>query len=68
MERAIRAIMGAVAGIFILFALIQALFAIPSMRELTLKFISEMYAGLIIGALVFIIVGVTILYFAIKNR
>lgn len=66
MKSAIRAIMGAVAGIFIMLAVFQALLIIPEISTLIQGIINSVYQCLIFGAIIAVIIGAIILYFAIK--
>jgi len=68
MERAIRAIVGAIGGLFIMAALFQSLLAVPELSEIMDKIINGLVGGLIIGAVISVIVGIIFLYIAITRR
>lgn len=68
MERAIRAIMGAIAGVFIMMALFQVFLVMPEASGIVNSLIEGVYNGLIIGAIVIGIIGIIVFYLAIKER
>jgi ABC-type long-subunit fatty acid transport system fused permease/ATPase subunit len=68
MERTIRSIIGAIAGVFFTFAFLQALWAIPDFRTTMMPIVEGIARGLAIGAVLFVVIGAIFLYISIKGR
>ena len=68
MEKTIRSLIGAAAGIFITLAFLQVLWTIPEFRTTMIPIITGMISGLIVGAIIFGIVGIVFFYLAMRGR
>lgn len=68
MKRAIRAIIGAIGGLFVMAAIFQSLLTVPELSGIMDRLIKGLFGGLIIGAVLSVIVGIIFLYIAITKR
>ena len=68
MEKMIRSLISAIAGIFIFLAIIQTLLSIPEFKSFMIELLQGLFFGLIIGAIVTVIIGGAFLYLAIKGK
>lgn len=68
MEKVIRSVISAAAGIFIMISMFSVLMAIPEFSEMISGIVRGMVFGLLAGAVVAAIIGIVLLYISIKGR